>query len=194
MNTLSIAAALLAAQPAYSSVDVRLTHGLGEMTVGLDAQADSLLGQKPEVRGGAAALSLSHSRGTWNVGLSPKYPLNLSVQHEAGATNLNLAGLPVNSLKADLQRGSLTLKAPARTFSADLSQQSGETNISLPADTGLQLRLTRLAAGSVVIGGKEVASGRNLSGTYQTDNFASAKNQITLTVSKELGGINVSLP
>lgn len=130
----------------------------------------------------------------WGVGLTPKFPMKLDVQQAGGNMNLNLADLLIKSLRVKAGSGTLSLKVPTRTFSADIAQETGDTEISLPANTGLQIKVNKLRMGTLIIGGKDAASGLNLSGTYQTDNFNSAKNRVTVTITKDLGSVRVKLP
>ena len=168
-------------------------QGVGAISVAPSSQASPTLGQQPAVTGGVAQVSVTHGASDWNLGLSPKVPMRLSIKQAAGNMDLNLVGLPINSLTTVQGVGALSIKAPARSFKASITQNSGGLDIYLPANTGLRITVTNLT-GDVNFGSKSMASGIGVTGTYKTSNFASAKNKITMDVKMAMGSIDVHLP
>jgi hypothetical protein len=86
----------------------------------------------------------------WNIGLSPKIPLTLTVDAGSGSSDIDLTGLQLSSLRMDAASGSshLTLPTSTQPYSVDYSAASGSADISLPANTSLTLRLDG-ASGSI---------------------------------------------
>lgn len=191
----ALALGLAAAAPApYSSVDVTLTQNAGEMTVSLSNRVTPTLGvANPTVRGGVAYVSARHDVGSWSVGLSPKLPVSLNVKHDTGTNTLNLSGLNVPRLNVNQGAGETNILFGGST-TATVRRDVGALNLYLPANTGLKLTVTRLGTGSVTVEGREVASGTDQSGTYQTANYAAAARKVNLTVTQNAGSIEVFRP
>lgn len=190
LSTLAAAATLK-----YNSVDVTLKKSTGPLTVGYSTRVSPTLGAtNPTVKNGVAYVGASHNVGTWNVGLSPKMPLSLNITKETGSNDINLKGLPITRLNMAAGTGPIQLVLPSRSMTANITQTTGSLDIYLPADTGLKLVVNKIDTGSLTIEGAEVASGTSLKGTFQTANYDSAKNKVTLSVALGTGPIEVFKP
>jgi hypothetical protein len=190
---LSLTAVAVAAT--YSSVDVTLKKEVGPLEVSKSDRVSPTLGaSQPTVRGGVAYVGASHGVGAWSVGLSPKLPLSLSVTQETGSSSLNLEGLPLTRLNVATGSGPVALRLPSRTLIASVSQETGSLEIFMPKDTGLKLVIKTFGTGSLSVEGSDVASGTDLSGTFQTANYDSARYKVTLNLSHGAGPVMVYAP
>lgn len=192
---LLLSAAFASAAAPYSSVDVTLKKEVGPLVVAKSDRVSPTLGAaRPTVRSKVAYVGASHGVGAWNVGLSPKLPLGLSVTQETGSTVLNLEGLPLTRLNVTTGAGPVALRLPSRTLNANVAQETGSLEIFLPRDTGLRLIIKTFGTGSLMVEGTGVASGTDLSGTFETANFGSARYRVTLNLTHGAGPVVVYAP
>lgn len=190
LTALSLASLALAAT--YRSVALTLKQDLGDLTVTANDAASPVLGARnPTVRNGVAYVSASHSLGDWAVGLSPKLPINLTVQASQGESSLDLRSLKLLGLQVTQELGNLQLKLPAANLKATLRQAQGDTTITLPPNTGISLEVKKLTQGTLVMNGKKVADGQDFNGTYQSANFGTATYRINVTVTVGQGNLTV---
>ena len=66
--------------------------------------------------------------------------------------------------------------------------------MSLPRDTGLRVVIKKFDTGSLSIEGKSVATGTDLSGTFQTANYDQAKYKTVLSLTRGAGPVEVLSP
>lgn len=182
----------LATAAPYSRVDLTLKHELGSLKLGLNPQASPVLGvRNPAVRNGVAYASASSTQSDWQLGLSPKWPIDLHLQGLQSDLTLDLSGLPVRTLNLRQQLGDLRLTLPSGHLKATLTTTQSNVVIVLPKDVGVSVRLLRLTQGSLTMLGQTVVDGLDSSGTYQSPNYAAARYKADLTVTAELGDIVV---
>lgn len=182
---------VLAATP-YSSVNLTLRQELGNLSIGANTRASPVMGvSKPTIKNGVAYVSASHSQGDWATGLSPKLPINLTVESKQGDAALDLRPLQLSALTVTQQLGNLALMLPAANLNVTLTQSQGDATITLPNNVGLRLDVKKFSQGTLIINGKTVADSLNFNGTYMTANYDSAKYKMNMTVSKEQGTLTV---
>jgi hypothetical protein len=77
---------------------------------------------------------------TWEIGLSPAIPLNLSVDVGSGSANLDLFGLTLSALKVDGGSGHTELAIPASSslYPVDIDGGSGSFDIEIEAGADLE--------------------------------------------------------
>jgi hypothetical protein len=153
----------------------------------------------------------------WDIGLAPGVPSVINLDGGSGALKIDLEGINLESLNANLGSSASTIKLPVSStpYTVGLESGSGSVNLSLPDSTNVTLKLDT-GSGSVNIS-VPVGSGLQIevlddgSGsvnlpvmmltqgdgtfehdTWQTANFASASNRITIQiVNRGSGSINV---
>ncbi len=188
----ALATASFALAASYSSVNVTLKQELGALTLSGNSGASPIMGvRNPTIKNGVAYVSASHSLGDWAIGLSPKLPINLTVQATQGESSLDLRLLKLLGLQVTQELGNLQLKLPAANLKATLQQAQGDTTITLPPNTGISLEVKKFTQGTLVMNGKTVADGLAFDGTYQSANFATAKYKVDLAVTMEQGNLTV---
>jgi hypothetical protein len=132
-------------------------------------------------------------RGRWDVQLSPKVPLDLTLDAGSGRCNFDLTGLQVNALDLHSGSGAIDLALPSGdTFEADLDGGSGAMAITLPESAGVRVELN---AGSGAFRASErfrlVEGSRRHNEVWETDNFGTAGHTITLRIDQGSGSISL---
>lgn len=156
----------------------------------------------------------------WDVRLSPETPLDLRVTSGTGALTLNLGALQVTRLNAAVGTGSLNLTLPASdaSYPVDVSTGTGSGNVTIMEGAALEMRvnsgtgsftidvpdnaavrfIARTGTGSINmpaflqrVGGKDENSFVGDNGTWETDNFANADEQIVINYEGGTGSLNV---
>lgn len=189
---MALATASFALAASYSSVNITLKQELGDLTLAGSSSASPVMGvRNPTIKNGVAYVSASHSLGDWAIGLSPKLPINLTVQASQGESSLDLRSLKLLGLQVTQELGNLQLKLPAANLKATLQQAQGDTTITLPPNTGISLEVRKFTQGTLVMNGKTVADGQDFNGTYQSANFETAKYRVNLTVTVGQGNLTV---
>jgi hypothetical protein len=145
----------------------------------------------------------------WDIGLSPRVPLDLKVDASTGLSELNLGTLKLNSLTIDASTGSMTIDLPAAQKIYDmtvngstgsiimeiprgaqlnmrLKLSTGSVTIHVQPDAGVQLRVEDDGLGSVSMRSNytRTQQGEGKRGTWESPNYASAERKITIIVEK----------
>ena len=145
---------------------------------------------------------------TWDIGLSPEVPIDLSVDASTGHSDLDLSGLELDQFQYNASTGASTIILPASTegYETRLEASTGSMTVVLPAESNLTVRLdgsTGKVTFDVPDGAAiqiEVRNGGtgNLElpsritkvegladrdeGTYQTEGFDSAQYQLVIVI------------
>jgi hypothetical protein len=125
----------------------------------------------------------------WDVGLASGVGLDLALSLKASSADLNLQGLTLAGLGIDASAGTIRLTLPA-SYSGD-----SKGTIKAPASS-VQLTVPSGAAVRVVIetkaGSRDVSSRfTQRDGGYETPEFATAKNRITIRITADAGRVTV---
>lgn len=80
----------------------------------------------------------------WDIGLTPAVPIVINLDGGSGALRVNLEGLMLEALRADLGSGAsdFTLPQSAMPYTVEINSGSGAVNLSLADETGLTLTLS----------------------------------------------------
>lgn len=130
-----------ALEDSHQLIDATLTHigrivftaqGTQEKTVSLHQEVDfndwdwaDLVGTEPR----------------WEIGLSPRIPLALTLDGGSGASTVDLSALQLTALNADLGSGHSELQLPARPdqYIADLHSGSGHLEVTVAPEADVDL-------------------------------------------------------
>lgn len=156
----------------------------------------------------------------WEVALAPGLPTTIHLNGGSGALDLDLDGIALEALWADLGSGAssfnlpvsntpyeaainsgsgaVSLELPENTdVSLSIDSGSGAVTVRLPRSSGVKIEVLDTGSGSVRIPGKFQAIGLNQgaeSGSWQSANFAGAAHTITIRVTgRGSGSINFEL-
>ena len=129
----------------------------------------------------------------WDVGLSPKVPLDLTLDAGSGPCDFDLTGLQVSDLFLDSGSGPIDLALPSgTTFDARIDGGSGPITIILPESVGARVVLD---SGSGPFRPDErfrLAKGeRGDDGVWETDNFRTAEHTILIDIDQGSGPISI---
>jgi len=163
---------------------------------------------RTDVRGGRADVTLDsrytsirfwsfnrrdHSDKRWDVELSPDVPLDLTLDASSGPCDLDLAGLQVSGLVLDAGSGPVDLVLPSgSSFDAEIDGSSGPISIALPRDVGMRVELDSGSGPFSANSRFELVQGRRTGdGTWETDNYDTAKHTITLEIDQGSGPVRI---
>lgn len=192
--------------------EIRLSPGIAQLMVDAtssdESLADGTVYSPPglQVRtnlerlGARAILSVSQrdaggiNLGTfeaqpWDLHLSPKLPLRLTVDGGVGRSNLDLRDLQVTNLsvKSGVGETEITLPAAGKLVGT-IDAGVGRIVVRIPRSMGAQIR-TSTGIGGVRVQGTFEQNGR----TYLTPGYAQSANQADLSINGGIGSIEIEL-
>jgi len=132
---------------------------------------------------------LGEAGPTWDLGLNPEVPLQLSLSLGAGEYEIDLRDLRVRELDASLGAGQTTIILPQEGgFRGKVSGAVGQTVIVVPE--GLAARITMSAA---LVHRDVPGSFRRDGDVYTSPGYEMAEKRVELEVSQAIGQISVRL-
>jgi hypothetical protein len=137
--------------------------------------------------------SENRSAERWSVKLSPKVPLDLTLDSGSGRCDFDLSGLQLDALNLDSGSGAIGVILPSgRSFKADINSGSGAIAITLPRDAGAQVELNS-GSGSFHTDERfrQVEGSRGRDGAWETDNYGKADYNITLHIDQGSGSLSL---
>ena len=130
-------------------------------------------------------------RAEWEIGLTPEIPLDLSLDTGSGRCDFDLSELMIDDLYLDSGSGSIHMALPEdQSFHFEMDSGSGSVQIDLPEDTGVRVDLDS-GSGSFNPGNDyDLVSGEKRGdGTWESDNYDSAKYTIDIDIDQGSGSI-----
>jgi hypothetical protein len=157
----------------------------------------------------------------WDIGLTPKIPLALSINAGTGRTDLNLAGLKLESLKVNVGTGSMGVVLPGgqavgqASLPVDIDGGTGGITVRLPDNTPVELKVNggtgglqiNLPAGAGVqvevrnggLGGLHLPDGftkvsgnvQDKEGTWQNAAYSGSKTPVKIILDIGTGGVTI---
>lgn len=133
----------------------------------------------------------------WNIGIAPDVPVDLAINSGVESSTLNLAGLYLTRLQANLGVGemTITLPEPQESYTVDVNSSVGSVNITLPEGVAVHIsanqgvgninvpsNLTQTNGNDNVVGG---------SGEWESEGFANAERTITIDINGGVGEITI---
>lgn len=219
---LSVGESRIAALPTDSPLLIEaLVHYLGALSFGVggDAQRHAHLRQ-------SAALTVSWAnplhwatRAGWQVGLTPRVPLDLRVQGGVGDADVNLSGLNLSALRVDGNIGGMSITLPSQpsVYPVVMRGAAGAMALNIPdhAAANVEVRggvgglAVNIANGAAVQINVQGGVGRTLmkagfmkveaaapllpnTGVWETENFSTANERVTVYIAEGLLG-NISV-
>ncbi len=153
----------------------------------------------------------------WQIGLTPRIPIDLNVDGGSGDSRLDLSKLNLSSLKVAMGSGASSFTVPV-SVSAPLIQArggsggmnwlipegaavelnldggSGGIDIHLPSAPAVRLEVRSSGSGGVSFptGWMQIVSGRGDQGTWETPNYAQAAHKIHIVIN-HVGSGNIHI-
>jgi len=197
------------------SVQVDIKMGVGELNV--EGGASNLMDAeftyniedwRPEVlfqqRGSRGELKVSQPESEingipdddieyrWQISLKNDVPMDMNVDLGVGESNLNFAGLALQSLTINTGVGEANIDLTGTwqdSFDAKINGGVGETTVYLPEGVGLRVEATT-GIGSLVINGLQKDGDSEV---YTNAAYGESETNITLTISGGIGEITVQV-
>jgi hypothetical protein len=129
----------------------------------------------------------------WDVRLSPRVPIELTLDGGSGSGEYNLTGLQIQDLYLDVGSGSIELTLPAAGgYEARIDGGSGSLDIVLPRNVGARVELDS-GSGSFRPDDRFrlVRGERNDDGVWETDPYDPSDRAITLKIDQTSGSIRI---
>lgn len=126
---------------------------------------------------------------SWDVGMASGVALDLSLAADASSSDLNFTGLTLAKLRASANAGTMRVILPT-TFGGDvkgtITAKAGTVQITVPSGAAVRIVVTTRA------GSRDMSSRfTQKNGGYETPEYASAKNRLTLTITADAGRVAV---
>ena len=141
-------------------------------------------------QGECSAMTIGKKRNKWDISVSDDVPFDIKVDFGAGAGNLDLRGLILNSLDIDMGVGELKVDISGeQKQSLDVSVDGGvgSATIYLPLDVGVRVEVD----GGI---GSVNASGMiKKRGVYTNDAYGKTEVTINVNVDAGIGSIDLIL-
>ena len=123
----------------------------------------------------------------WDLTLSDRVPLELTVDSGVGRNHLDLSGLDLSALRVDSGVGETIVTLPARGgYRASFDSGVGATRILIPDGVAVSI-VVDTGIGAVNVDGAFERSGDR----YRTPGFEQARDQVELTVDGGVGAITI---
>ncbi len=129
----------------------------------------------------------------WDIGLNAKPAYDLDLNYGSGGGTADLSQLTLSGGKIDGGSGHVDVRLPATgKFTLNADGGSGGLTFRVPGKVALRVEYEH-GSGGINRGSRlQLVSGdRNRDGVYETENFGSASNAITLIINGGSGSINI---
>jgi hypothetical protein len=131
----------------------------------------------------------SADSAAWDVGIAPGIALDLSLTLDATSSNVDLQALSLTALSAEANASTFRLILPA-SYSGDvkgtIKAAAGNVQVTIPPGAAVRI-VIQTKAGSRDVPSRFVQK----NGGYETPDYASAKNRLTLTISANAGRVTI---
>lgn len=153
-------------------------------------QADILLATRSTTSW--PVINSSPNRETWQVGLTPDIPLDLSLDSGSGSCEFDLSQLQLLELFIDSGSGSIRVDLPDdQSFPFFLDSGSGSVVISIPDEVGVRVELDGGSGSFNAPSRFQLISGDRDDGIFETENFNSADDKIEMEIDQGSGSITI---
>jgi hypothetical protein len=184
------AAALTISGGADNLLDSDFTYNVAEMKPQVEYKNGVLIVKHADVNGPSSLQGITGYRNEWNLHLSNKVPMDLSVDLGAGVSNLQLAGLPLTNLNVTLGAGESTIDLSGdwtHDLLATIETGAAAVTVLLPKDVGVYIQMD---SGASVVN----APGLKKDGdVYTNDAYGVSGVTIQITMEAGIGAINLEV-
>lgn len=201
-----------------NSADVRVEKGVGTLTIGSMEGDDRLLAtgnleylenreaprQNVTESGDTANVEISEGRGGvnfglkwfngaqspgWDINLNRRVPIDLEVDIGTGNATLDLKTLQIGTLKVDMGTGNARLILPSNANNTNVDINGGTGNLELIVPGEVEARIeVNSGLGNSTFDSRFFKRGEDI---YETGEYASATNKVTIKVNHGIGNLNI---
>jgi Cell wall-active antibiotics response 4TMS YvqF len=191
-----------------SRATVTITSGVSELRVKGLNDSNSLITGKIDLAAGEQAIKQFSKNGdaatyelrsewprgramnvrnhVWDLALTTRVPLNLTIQAGVGRTTLDLRDMQLSSLDVNTGVGETTVNLATGNYKVNINTGVGTTTIRLPTDVAARVELER-GLGAVNVRGDFDKN----EDVYTSPDYATAENRIDLQVQGGVGAITI---
>jgi len=133
----------------------------------------------------------------WEINVHPSVPLDLDFEGGLGHIEMNLEAFNLTNLDLDMGVGSIdiTLPSPQQSYAVDINGGIGEAELDIPDDADIRV-IVSTGIGSVDLPSNFIqvegdADNIGEDGTWQTEGFEQAENQITINFDGGVGSLDI---
>lgn len=201
-----------------NSADVRVEKGIGNLTIGSMEGDDRLLAtgkleylenreaprQEVTESGDTATVEITEGRGGvnfgldwfngahspgWDINLNQRVPIDLEVDIGTGNATLDLKTLQIGTLKVDTGTGNarITLPSNANNTNVDINGGTGNLELIVPGEVEARIEVNS-GLGNATFDSRFFKKGEDI---YETGEYASATNKVTIKVDHGIGNLNI---
>lgn len=123
-------------------------YGKGYLTISGDTQKKLVLGSEGDNSSNNwfSWPSIGTNWGNdqyWNVGLTNRIPLDLSVDGSLGSSDIDLSGLKLTDLNVNVSMGSMEITLPVSSegYDVDINGSAGSLDVTLPENSNITVHL-----------------------------------------------------
>ncbi len=131
----------------------------------------------------------SADSAAWDIGIAPGIALDLSMTLDATSSDVDLKALSITALDAEANASTFRLVLPA-AYTGDakgrIKAAAGNVQVTIPPGAAVRV-VIETKAGSRDVPARFVQK----NGGYETPEYASAKNRLTLTISANAGRVTI---
>ncbi|UCH59300.1 MAG: hypothetical protein JSV61_13915 [Anaerolineales bacterium] len=123
----------------------------------------------------------------WNLEITKEVPVDLEVSLGAGNLELDLAGVNLSDIDADLGVGMLTIQFPdAGSYNANINGAIGSIILEIPRDYGVSIQYD-----TALVGAEVPSDYRRRDGMYYSPNYDSALDKIDISLDLAIGSWSI---
>ena len=126
----------------------------------------------------------------WQIHLNPTIPSDITAHSDGGNVKLNLAGLAVTRVSADIGGGNMDMVLPDNASGLNVKARTGAGNMVVLVPGGIAARIrTATGLGKVIMDSR---FSKMESNTYQSPDYDSAANRVEIMVNSGAGNVSVN--
>lgn len=128
----------------------------------------------------------------WELALHPAVEYRLRFESGSGNQDFDMSKLLIKHLEIESGSGRVRLKLPAGTYEALIDSGSGDTIIQVPKEVGVRLRVDQGSGDLYAPALKLVEGKERRRGTWESENFSRAADQITMEIDQGSGDVEIT--
>jgi hypothetical protein len=129
----------------------------------------------------------------WRIRLNPTVPLTLEANNGFGESNYDLSGLTLASANLNNGAGDITVTLPpaeTQSYDVNISNGVGSTHVNLPSEAAVRMTISN-GLGDINVSGLREVGDSDGERVFESANYDSAEQRITINISNGLGSVTV---
>ncbi len=164
----------------YGDLVFNASSSNGRASVNLDSRFEGLF------------FGLMTGEQRWDIGLNTRPTYNMNLDFGSGSNDIDLGRFTLSGGRLNVGSGGANVRLPAGNYRLTIESGSGGVSLRVPRSAGVRVEYERGSGGLNPAPRLQLISGdRNRDGVYETADFRSAANQITLIIDGGSGSVNI---